>query len=398
MTRSVALAVCRYSDPDLAGCASITDPQAARILYVRAGSGHAQFDHQSEEVKSHYLVLVRAGQAHSFSFQRGEPLDCFLVRIRTADHGLPLADMAPLVHVPQAHQEPLAALLEEAAVACARGGEPSADLAPRLLAIIRALAIGNRVLFAARHQGRSPRNTSRHAHPSETQLDYFHGGTGRLWLADSWKEIRPGDLFVIPPGTEHEIVYDPEADFDNYSVKLNLTRDSRLDSEPMRLVVGGADRDRLAGILRTIVGMHVMDSAVGDDTIERLIDEVVSLRDRAVEVPKNGAEKIARVKELIEANYALPLTLGWIAQRVSLRPEYVSRLFKKLCGANLSTFMRKVRLEAARKLIESTELPITRIARDCGFGDVYYFSASFKRCYGESPSVARRRLRKQAAG
>jgi AraC family transcriptional regulator len=102
-------------------------------------------------------------------------------------------------------------------------------------------------------------------------------------------------------------------------------------------------------------------------------------------------DRIARVREIIESNYALPLTLDWVARKVALRPEYLSRLFKKVCGANLSTYLREVRLEAGRKLIETTDLAVTRVARDCGFGDVYYFSASFRRRFGESPSAARRR-------
>ena len=47
-------------------------------------------------------------------------------------------------------------------------------------------------------------------------------------------------------------------------------------------------------------------------------------------------------------------------------------------------------MEAARKLLVETEQSITDIARDVGFNNDSYFSATYKKVYGENPNETRK--------
>ena len=55
-------------------------------------------------------------------------------------------------------------------------------------------------------------------------------------------------------------------------------------------------------------------------------------------------------------------------------------------------------MEAARQLLESSQLKINEIAQRCGYIDQHYFSYCFKKYCGESPNAMRRRLERERAG
>ena len=48
-------------------------------------------------------------------------------------------------------------------------------------------------------------------------------------------------------------------------------------------------------------------------------------------------------------------------------------------------YLNHIRITAAEKLLIQTDMPITRIAMECGFNDSNYFAAVFKKIKGITP-------------
>ncbi|HEX5213658.1 MAG TPA: cupin domain-containing protein [Pseudolabrys sp.] len=46
-------------------------------------------------------------------------------------------------------------------------------------------------------------NVPRHRHPNTNEFQYILEGTGTVWLGDKQVHVKPGDLIVIPKGTQH---------------------------------------------------------------------------------------------------------------------------------------------------------------------------------------------------
>ena len=46
-------------------------------------------------------------------------------------------------------------------------------------------------------------NVPRHRHPNTNEFQYILEGTGTVWLGDKQVHVQPGDLIVIPKGTQH---------------------------------------------------------------------------------------------------------------------------------------------------------------------------------------------------
>ena len=49
----------------------------------------------------------------------------------------------------------------------------------------------------------------------------------------------------------------------------------------------------------------------------------------------------------------------------------------------------RIRLNEARRLVATTNMPLQDIARSCGYSSLQYFSTSFSQAFGTSPSSLR---------
>ncbi|UCE94403.1 MAG: DNA-binding response regulator, partial [Flavobacteriaceae bacterium] len=75
-----------------------------------------------------------------------------------------------------------------------------------------------------------------------------------------------------------------------------------------------------------------------------------------------------------------------LAKDLSLSESQVYRKLKAITDKPTSIFIRTVRLEEARNMIENSDKTISEISFDTGFNDPSWFSRAFKETYGHSPS------------
>lgn len=102
---------------------------------------------------------------------------------------------------------------------------------------------------------------------------------------------------------------------------------------------------------------------------------------------------VARIQDYIMLNLTQPHSLSSLAQWAGTSERNLSRQFKKNTGVSVMEFVRSARMDAARRLLENTTLPITEVALVCGF----QYAESMRRAFMErlelSPLDYRRRFR-----
>lgn len=101
------------------------------------------------------------------------------------------------------------------------------------------------------------------------------------------------------------------------------------------------------------------------------------------------------LRPLVDAVVAEPRaahTLGDLAQRAALSERHLTRVFALEMGMTPGRFVERVRVEAARDLLESTRLKLPVIADRCGFGSVETMRRAFLRITGVGPGEHRRRF------
>ncbi|WP_180270814.1 response regulator transcription factor [Sporanaerobium hydrogeniformans] len=98
---------------------------------------------------------------------------------------------------------------------------------------------------------------------------------------------------------------------------------------------------------------------------------------------------VDEIKRYIEENMAKELNRTEMANKVFLHPDYLSHIFKQQMGISISDYIINTRIQAAKRLLKSTNESITNIAIDVGYGNIAYFSRIFKRVTGNTPKEFR---------
>lgn len=140
------------------------------------------------------------------------------------------------------------------------------------------------------------------------------------------------------------------------------------------------------------------------DKLEAGISEAVQTAAERVGTGRGGAgpgtaEKphavVAIIRDYLDANYQSDVSRSDLAELVYLNPDYISRLFKKGTGISISSYLVGKRLDLAKGLLESTDLPVNAISHRVGYENYSYFCRMFKENTGCTPNEYRKKNRRR---
>ncbi len=132
---------------------------------------------------------------------------------------------------------------------------------------------------------------------------------------------------------------------------------------------------------------------VGDsvDNLEKsMLAFVTLILDRTTSETSDQGNLIHTIKNYIAQHYREELSLESLASLVYLSPSYLSKLFKRETGENMSTYLQNIRIDAAKTLLLTTTLKTYEVADRVGIPDPVYFSRIFKKIVGVKPKEFRK--------
>ncbi|WP_266171226.1 GlxA family transcriptional regulator [Dyella subtropica] len=103
-----------------------------------------------------------------------------------------------------------------------------------------------------------------------------------------------------------------------------------------------------------------------------------------------GDKRMARLLEDIQRKLHLPHSLDDIAERAAMSRRSFTRHFRQLTGSSFGDWLLAQRLSAAQRLLETTSLPLERIANAIGLGSPVTLRQHFQRAFRTSPAHYRR--------
>jgi transcriptional regulator GlxA family with amidase domain len=113
--------------------------------------------------------------------------------------------------------------------------------------------------------------------------------------------------------------------------------------------------------------------------------------DRPVPV-RASDDRVSRVVAWALEHLGEVLTVERLAAMAHMSRRTFIRTFRASTGATPAAWVRSRRLDEARRLLESTDLPVDQVAGACGFGSAVTLRQSFAAALGTSPSEYRRRF------
>lgn len=112
---------------------------------------------------------------------------------------------------------------------------------------------------------------------------------------------------------------------------------------------------------------------------------------------EHGDDTISSAQEWLHENFRRTFSLEAPARRVGMSLRNFVRRFKQATGDSPLIYLQKLRVAAAKRLLEGDHRTVREISDAVGYQDVAYFRQLFQRHTGASPSAYRRRFGVQHA-
>jgi len=215
--------------------------------------------------------------------------------------------------------------------------------------------------------------------------------TGRL-------DVPAGTALVVLPGVWHRYAPDPETGWTEQWIELQGSTPDRLLGNgslgPDNAVVRMERAVKLEALMDEIQARLGGAAAGFDPEAAALGLQIVSLvveaqRQRAPSRPITSF--VARAERLLMDSVDKPPAIPGLARELGVAYSYFRREFKRHTGLAPYQYVRRLRLEKARRMIGSSSESLQSISERLGFASPFHLSAAFKKQYGQSPDHWRRR-------
>ena len=207
-------------------------------------------------------------------------------------------------------------------------------------------------------------------------------GEGRVHSSLGALDFKPGDLYFVPPGTPHRVT-SASGFRDAY-----FQADSLPFSREAITAVPGADHCREL----VLIAEDLFKKSGACPAAESVCEAIVGIAAERLSEKKSRPLSSA-LRDALSREFSDPgLDMGVLSERFGYTDDHLRRRFREDFGQTPMEYLRRIRLRRAADLLRLMPAwPVEEIARRCGFDDPFYFSRSFKKYAGVSPSAYRKR-------
>lgn len=131
-----------------------------------------------------------------------------------------------------------------------------------------------------------------------------------------------------------------------------------------------------------------------DDFMEALTGWIIAFHEKVdahFDDYKNK-QKMKQAIEYIQENFYKDLNMAVVSNYVSMNYSLFSYIFKQYTGSNFVNYLKNLRIDMAKKLLEETDLRILEISQKVGYDNEKYFMKTFKSVCGVSPTEYRKNM------
>lgn len=201
---------------------------------------------------------------------------------------------------------------------------------------------------------------------------------------------RAGQWFFIPAGAQHSYHNIKGCTFQKFWMHFDLYPSADLFSMlDLPYFVTVPENSAVYDLFRKASDAMHSDNLTQQILLKtyllRLLCEYINLVHPNGVAVKNTDNRINQILRFINDNLSKTLTVQTLAETFHLHPTHFIRFFREKTGETPARYVRIRRMESAKQMLDSTDLPIASIMEKLGFSDESQFSKQFKKYYGQSP-------------
>ena len=149
------------------------------------------------------------------------------------------------------------------------------------------------------------------------------------------------------------------------------------------------------------LAVHVIDRLAGHDLAVATAKALSMDRNPESQRPyfmfiapkDHGDDKVLLLQNWIETHYREPVSIEAMVDAAGMSVRNLNRRFLAATGLSPRQYLRMVRIETAKRLLEGVNVPIDRVAESVGYGDTRAFIRAFGDVAGLSPGAYRQKFR-----
>ncbi len=115
----------------------------------------------------------------------------------------------------------------------------------------------------------------------------------------------------------------------------------------------------------------------------------LNIKNENLKIPGSNNAIVNKMISVIGTDYAQPLTIKGLSEKMNINPIYAGQLFKKETTLLFNDYLSIIRIRKAMELLSSSNRIIADISEDVGYQDTSQFYKVFKKITGLSPSEFR---------
>ena len=220
------------------------------------------------------------------------------------------------------------------------------------------------------------------------------------------QKIKAGEALIIAPNQAHTLDWQHQAELtlfylhpsffaravdESWSIKdFKLDRPFKISNDPIIKEVGiifhqlckfELETEKLyIESLANLLAVHLLKNYFQKEVNESAYSSGLS------------TGKFKLISEYIENNLSEKITLSDLAKVVNLGKFYFSHSFKKYTNMTPYDYVLQLRVKRAQQLLRSSNMPISNVALECGFGNQSHLTKHFRKKLGTTPMSYRKNV------
>lgn len=225
-----------------------------------------------------------------------------------------------------------------------------------------------------------------------TELLFVVNGEGSFSFNQQHSPLRPGDLVIIPPYTEHTERSSKDCPLEYYVLGIDgISFLSQKDQECAQVFCNFEHDSSIHELFRQML-YEIRTAQYGSQTICQHLLEILILKiiraQQLIPVSINSirmTKECAQIKEYLDSNYAEHITLDTLTSLTHMNKYYMVHSFTKYAGLSPIQYLNQTRLKRAQYLLETTNYSISDITSSTGFSSQSYFTQIFRKNFQMTP-------------
>ena len=254
-------------------------------------------------------------------------------------------------------------------------------------------------IYASRQMGR-PELVQNHYHGSAEIMCVLEGRI-KMLIGTVYRECEKGDIIFIPPSMVHEVFsLTEDAAIQGMVFDLSLVEVAALQldfselfrrSQGLQYVITSKAEGyaELCGYIKNILDVYGSFSAGSRIQIASnlllIMARLIRLFSLEESAHDKNYKKLRAVLSYVEKNYTEKIQISELSEIIHVCDDRLIRLFKEVTGETPIEYIMNLRIEAAIKLLSTTDLSVADVAEKVGFGSDTYMTRVFRQKLNTTP-------------